>query len=114
MMEFLFRRDIPRNYTKHFFVSFYLLHLFYSGNINATFCLPVLYLVLLFTMRFLIEFVKEVQVGWENKIDLKMGQSLSIPFVVLGVAAMFFSYWKRKKQIKHSTQVPLEKIDKVD
>lgn len=73
-----------------------------------------LFLVLLFSERFLTEFLKEVQVDWENKIDLNMGQNLSIPFIVLGVAAMFFSYRKRRKEIKHSTPVQTEIITKED
>ena len=67
-----------------------------------------LFLVLLFTERFLAEFLKEVQVDWENKIDLNMGQNLSIPFILLGIFAMFFSYRKKRKDIKGSNPVSNE------
>jgi prolipoprotein diacylglyceryl transferase len=55
-----------------------------------------LFCVLLFTQRFIGEFFKEVQVSWENKIDLNMGQNLSIPFVVFGAFLMIYSYRKKK------------------
>jgi len=59
-----------------------------------------LFCVLLFTQRFIGEFFKEVQVSWENKIDLNMGQNLSIPFVVLGAFLMIYSYRKKRMQQK--------------
>lgn len=43
------------------------------------------FLTVLFTCRFLIEFVKNDQVAFESQMSLNMGQWLSIPFVVLGV-----------------------------
>lgn len=55
-----------------------------------------LFCVLLFTQRFVGEFFKEVQVNWENKIDLNMGQNLSIPFIVLGAWMMFNSCRKQR------------------
>lgn len=58
-----------------------------------------LFCVLLFAQRFVGEFFKEVQVSWENKIDLNMGQNLSIPFIVLGAWMMFNSY--RKQRLQH-------------
>ena len=44
-----------------------------------------MFLVTLFSVRFLIEFIKEPQVNFENTMLLNMGQLLSIPFVLLGV-----------------------------
>lgn len=44
-----------------------------------------LFLILLFSMRFLIEFIKEPQVGFEANMMLNMGQLLSIPFIIAGV-----------------------------
>lgn len=43
------------------------------------------FLVLLFTVRFLIEFVKENQEAFENSLTINMGQILSIPFILIGV-----------------------------
>ena len=41
-------------------------------------------LVLVFAARFLIEFVKERQVPFEDQMHLDVGQVLSIPFILLG------------------------------
>lgn len=57
-----------------------------------------LFCVLLFSQRFVGEFFKEVQVNWENKIDLNMGQNLSIPFIAYGIFLMIYSYRKQKRQ----------------
>ena len=42
------------------------------------------FLVGIFLTRFLLEFIKENQVEFENTITLKMGQLLSIPFFLTG------------------------------
>jgi prolipoprotein diacylglyceryl transferase len=44
-----------------------------------------MFLILLFTVRFLIEFIKEPQVGFESHMILNMGQLLSIPFILIGL-----------------------------
>lgn len=44
-----------------------------------------IFLVTLFSFRFLYEFLKENQVGFEANIPLNMGQILSIPFIILGI-----------------------------
>jgi len=49
------------------------------------------FLVLVFGMRFLIEFIKEPQVGFERGMILNMGQMLSIPFVIAGLALLLYS-----------------------
>jgi prolipoprotein diacylglyceryl transferase len=53
--------------------------------------------VLFFTCRFLIEFVKEDQVDFENGMPLNMGQLLSIPFIMVGIAFMTYGWMKSKK-----------------
>lgn len=46
-----------------------------------------LFLILLFTVRFFVEFVKESQGGFESSLGLfSTGQWLSIPFVIAGLA----------------------------
>ncbi len=52
------------------------------------------FLILVFTARFLIEFVKEDQVGFEAGMTLNMGQILSIPFVLAGIILLVI----KKKQ----------------
>jgi len=44
-----------------------------------------MFLILVFTVRFFIEFVKMPQVGFESNMTLNMGQLLSIPFVLAGL-----------------------------
>lgn len=48
------------------------------------------FLAVLFSMRFLIEFIKEPQVGFEESMALNMGQILSIPFILAGIYFLFF------------------------
>ena len=55
-----------------------------------------LFLIGCFGMRFLIEFVKEPQVDFEQTMALNMGQLLSIPFVLAGLAILVYSLLKKK------------------
>jgi prolipoprotein diacylglyceryl transferase len=48
-----------------------------------------LFLILVFTARFFIEFVKEIQVDFESGMALNMGQYLSIPFIIVGFILVF-------------------------
>ncbi len=50
-----------------------------------------LFMILVFGMRFMIEFIKEVQVGFEHGMSLNMGQLLSIPFVIAGIIFVYLS-----------------------
>lgn len=52
-----------------------------------------LFFTLLFVARFSIEFFKINQVAFEEGMSYNMGQLLSIPFILFGLAVMF---WKRK------------------
>ncbi len=54
-----------------------------------------LFLILVFTARFIIEFIKEPQVGFEENMSLNMGQLLSIPLVVAGFLILFLIFRKR-------------------
>ena len=55
-------------------------------------------MVLIFLQRFLVEFLKENQVSFEDGLTLNMGQSLSIPLVLVGVAMMIWSLRKPPKE----------------
>jgi phosphatidylglycerol---prolipoprotein diacylglyceryl transferase len=50
-----------------------------------------LFLILVFTFRFFVEFVKEDQVSFESGMKLNMGQLLSIPFVLFGIGLLIYS-----------------------
>ena len=52
-------------------------------------------LALVFTFRFFIEFIKEVQVDFEQHLTLDMGQILSLPLVAIG----FYFMWKAKRKL---------------
>lgn len=49
-------------------------------------------MVMIFVGRFLVEFVKNDQVGFEESMTLNMGQWLSIPFVIIGIASIVYSF----------------------
>lgn len=50
------------------------------------------FLVLLWSVRFIVEYVKESQGGFENALGLfSTGQWLSIPFILIGLYFIFFS-----------------------
>jgi len=55
--------------------------------------------VLIFTSRFFIEFLKEDQVGFEAAMTLNMGQWLSIPFALLGLAGIYLSVRQNKRAV---------------
>jgi len=52
-------------------------------------------LTLIFTFRFFIEFIKEVQVDFEHHLVLDMGQILSLPLIAIGLYFM----WKSKNKL---------------
>ncbi len=54
-----------------------------------------LFLVGCFGMRFLIEFIKEPQVEFEENMLLDMGQWLSIPFILAGIAILVYAAVKK-------------------
>ena len=69
----------------------YLIWFYYRKNGKpAAGYLFGMFLILVFGMRFLIEFLKVPQVGFEQSMTLNMGQLLSIPFVLAGLFFVFF------------------------
>lgn len=54
-------------------------------------------LVLIFTARFFIEFVKERQVAFEEGMKLDMGQLLSIPYILIGIGFMIYGMRKTNR-----------------
>ncbi len=92
---FIFLRDgqlVPKHPTQiyealSYLMIFGLLYLIYhqKGKDVKQGLIFSLFLILLFTVRFFIEFIKEDQVGFEQSMSLNMGQWLSIPFVLIGI-----------------------------
>ncbi|MBN2350653.1 MAG: prolipoprotein diacylglyceryl transferase [Bacteroidales bacterium] len=60
-----------------------------------------LFLIILFVFRFFVEYIKEVQVDFESTMPLNMGQILSIPFVIIGLLILWWSY-KHKHKLKEA------------
>jgi phosphatidylglycerol---prolipoprotein diacylglyceryl transferase len=99
---FIFERvdNIPRHPTQiyeglsYLIISFILFQL-YKPQKNQSGFLFGMSLILVFTARFFIEFVKEHQVDYESQMILDMGQVLSIPYILIGIG--FIIYSKSKK-----------------
>jgi len=53
------------------------------------------FMIILFTLRFFYEFLKENQSAFENNLTLNMGQILSIPAVLFGVVVLLYSHRKK-------------------
>jgi phosphatidylglycerol:prolipoprotein diacylglycerol transferase len=67
-----------------------------------------LFMILLFTARFFIEFVKNDQVAFEAGMKFNMGQLLSLPFILAGVAMIA---WTKMKP-RYFSQTPIPKRPK--
>lgn len=104
---FIFVRDgqsIPRHPTQIYEAIFclvafaWLWHMYFKQNLGQK--QPGLmfgiFLILIFGSRILIEFLKEVQVSFEESMTLDMGQWLSIPFVLTGIVIVILSFKNRK------------------
>lgn len=59
-----------------------------------------LVLVLIFTARFFVEFVKEDQVAFEDGMILNMGQLLSLPYIFTGIGFLAYSLMQNNRQPK--------------
>jgi prolipoprotein diacylglyceryl transferase len=57
-----------------------------------------IFMIILWSLRFAYEFLKENQVDFENNLPLNMGQILSIPLMIFGVFILIRSY--RSNEIK--------------
>ncbi len=70
------------------------------------------FMILLFTQRFFNEMVKVNQVLFEDSLPINMGQILSIPFVIVGVVLVIYSYHEKNKRQYPVT--PPEQPDPID
>ncbi|GAA4275368.1 prolipoprotein diacylglyceryl transferase [Aquimarina mytili] len=102
----IFMKDdlIPRHPTQLYEAFVYLLifgllwYLYQKTDLkkNQGFIFGIL-LATLFSARLVLEIFKENQVAFEDNMTLNMGQLLSIPFILVGVALVILS----KKKIKY-------------
>ena len=56
------------------------------------------FLVIIFGSRIAIEFLKNVQVEFEKNMTFDMGQWLSVPFVILGIGMIIWSFVNKKRK----------------
>ena len=61
-------------------------------------------LILIFTARFFIEFIKERQVTFEESMKLDMGQLLSLPYIIIGIGFIIYGINKTGKLKKNIIQ----------
>lgn len=97
---FVFKRidQIPRHPSQLYEAIFYIvasIALYYIWK-SRKFCATPgfifgLGITLIFSQRFLIEYLKENQVPFEENLTLNMGQTLSIPLIIGGIALMIWS-----------------------
>lgn len=66
------------------------------------------FMILLFSARFLIEYVKNDQVAFEAGMQFNMGQLLSLPFILAGVVMIA---WTKMKP-RYFSQQPIPKMPK--
>ncbi|MDR0926497.1 MAG: prolipoprotein diacylglyceryl transferase [Ignavibacteria bacterium] len=89
---FAVRDNLPRHPSQiyeaiAYFAIFLILLSVYrkSGNAPKSGLLFGLFLVLIFSVRFVLEFTKEIQSSFEADLPIDMGQILSIPFILVGI-----------------------------
>ncbi len=61
-----------------------------------------------FGTRFLIEFVKNNQVAWEESMTLNMGQWLSVPFVLIGIILIVYAMKRPRIALEYPNKFPDE------
>ena len=65
-----------------------------------------IFFIVLFGVRFLIEFIKEPQVESEVGLALNYGQQLSIPFIIIGIVLLVWSLKWGKPASVDKTEPP--------
>ncbi|MBQ8628575.1 MAG: prolipoprotein diacylglyceryl transferase [Prevotella sp.] len=81
-----------------FFIGWHL-YKRHAGKVGTGFFFG-LCLTYIFTARFFIEYTKDIQVDFENGMLFNMGQLLSIPFIIIGLACMKGGKWMEKLGIR--------------
>lgn len=70
------------------------------------------FFIVLFGTRFLIEFIKNPQEDFEIGMTLNMGQWLSIPFILMGIAFVIYSMRVPRLKISYPNRFPDEETGK--
>lgn len=105
----VFQRDdlIPRHPTQlyeafSYLLIFVFLYILYKSDKirKAQGLIFGCFMALIFMARFIIEFFKENQESFENNMIFNMGQILSIPFILLGLALIVWKTRSKKDTLK--------------
>ncbi|XLS30327.1 prolipoprotein diacylglyceryl transferase [Flavobacteriaceae bacterium M23B6Z8] len=106
----VFQRDdlIPRHPTQlyeafSYLLTFGILMFVYkmTSNKSQNGLIFGLCLILIFLARFIIEYFKENQVGFEDGMEINMGQILSIPFIIIGLVLVL---WRKKSLVYNNVK----------
>lgn len=104
---FVFLRNgetVPKHPTQiyealAYLFTFVILHRIYWRKKAGEFIqgsLFSLFMIMVFTFRFFVEYIKEDQVAFEAGMKLNMGQWLSVPIVLFGVGLLIYSIRKHR------------------
>ncbi|HYG04299.1 MAG TPA: prolipoprotein diacylglyceryl transferase [Chryseosolibacter sp.] len=103
---FVSKDNLPRHPAQlyeaiHYFISFIVLFYVWHrqrDRMNNGFLFSWA-LIIMFSFRFIDEFFKINQAQFEDGMVLNMGQILSIPFILTGLAILIFSIGKKQERI---------------
>lgn len=102
---------VPRHptqiYEALFYLSvFFLLSFLYWKKrlITRHGALFGIFMVCVFGFRILIEALKENQEAFEDAMTLNMGQQLSIPFVIIGIASIVYAFVRKPDETVYATK----------
>lgn len=97
---------IPRHPTQIYeFIAYAVLSVFLyilfrkKGHELRTGTISGLFLIMMFSFRFLVEFFKENQVEFEGHWSINQGQRLSIPFILIGICFLAFNAYQKRKSL---------------
>jgi phosphatidylglycerol---prolipoprotein diacylglyceryl transferase len=98
------RETVPKHPTQLYEALSYLLTFFVVNRMywktdakSKTGLISGVFFIIVFSARFLIEFVKEPQEAFESTMTLNMGQWLSIPFILGGLLLVILALRKKVK-----------------
>ena len=78
------------------FIILTLIYLYKNDKVKPGFLFGV-FLSLIFISRILVEFVKERQATYSDEMLLSTGQMLSVPFLLIGIGLIFFSFYRASR-----------------
>jgi prolipoprotein diacylglyceryl transferase len=107
---------IPRHPTQlyeafgYILTGVFLYLLYRYGRVKNNGVLFSYFLILMFSTRFILEFFKENQVEFENGMLFNMGQWLSVPFIIIGIAILVFQSKLKSISTFDSTNLQVKEI----